>query len=52
MMIMKVFTTHLYQNVMINIINIKKNNNVDTKPPNVFNYLKTFKKSKGKRLGG
>ena len=30
----------------------KKNNNVDTKPPNVFNYLKTFKKSKGKRFDG
>ena len=42
MMIMKVFTTHLDQNLMIKMINIKKkqqNNNIDTKPPNVFNYL-------------
>ena len=40
---MKVFTTHLDQNLMIKIINIKKkknNNDIDTKPPNVFNYLK------------
>ena len=40
---MKVFTTHLDQKLMINMINIKKKNrknNIDTKPPNVFNYLK------------
>ena len=49
-MIMKVFTTHLDQNLMRKIIkminNIKKekqqNNNIDTKPPNVFNYLKSL----------
>ena len=42
MMIMKVFTTHLNQNLMIKMINIKKqqNDNINTKPPNVFNYLK------------
>ena len=47
---MKVFTTHLDQNLMRKIIkminNIKKekqqNNNIDTKPPNVFNYLKSL----------
>ena len=39
---MKVFTTHLNQNLMIKMINIKKqqNDNINTKPPNVFNYLK------------
>ena len=45
MMIMKVFTTHLDQNLMIKMINIKKpqqNNNIDTKPPNVLNYLKSL----------
>ena len=42
---MKVFTTHLDQNLMIKMINIKKqqqNNNTDTKPPNVFDYLKSW----------
>ena len=42
MMIMKVFATHLDQNLMIKMINIEKkqqNDNIDTKPPNVFNYL-------------
>ena len=34
MMIMKVFTTHLNQNLMINIK--KQQTNIDTKPPNVF----------------
>ena len=36
--------THLDQNLMIKMINIKKNqqnNNIDTKPPNVPNYLKS-----------
>ena len=45
MMIMKVFTTHLDQNLMIKMINIKKNqqnNNIDTKPPNIVNYLKSL----------
>ena len=37
---MKVFTTYLDQNMMINIK--KNNNNIDTKPPNVFNYLKSL----------
>ena len=42
MMIMKVFTIHLDQKLMIKMINKKtqQNNNIDTKPPNVFNYLK------------
>ena len=47
---MKVFTTHLDQNLMIKIMkminDIKKekqqNNNIDIKPPNVFNYLKSL----------
>ena len=45
---MKVFTTILDQNLMIKMINIKKqqNNNIDTKPPNVFNYLKSQKRQK------
>ena len=43
---MKVFTTHLDQNLMIKRINIKNNNNknnnnIDTKPLNVFDYLKS-----------
>ena len=39
---MKVFTTHINQNLMIKMINIKnqQNDNINTKPPNVFNYLK------------
>ena len=39
---MKVFITQIYQNLMIKMINIKKqqNDNINTKPPNVFNYLK------------
>ena len=41
---MKVFTTHLNQNLMKKMINIKKqqNNNINTKSPNVFNYLKVL----------
>ena len=41
---MKVFTTHLDQNLMIKMINIKKqqSNNIDAKPPNVFDYLKSL----------
>ena len=45
MMIMKVFTTHINQNLMITMMSIKKtqqNNNIDTKPPNVFSYLKSL----------
>ena len=44
MMIMKVFTTHLDQNLKIKMINIykKQTNNKDTKPPNVFDYLKSL----------
>ena len=45
MMIRKVSTAHLDQNLMIKMINIKKpqqNNNIDTKPPNVLNYLKSL----------
>ena len=37
---MKVFTTHLNQNLMRNIQ--KQTNNIDTKPPNVFDYLKSL----------
>ena len=40
MMIIKVFTTHLNQNLMINIK--KQQTNIDTKPPNVFYYLKSL----------
>ena len=42
MMIIKVFTTHLDQNLMIKMIYKKKqqNNNINTKPLNVFDYLK------------
>ena len=41
-MIIKVFTTHLDQNLMIKMIYKKKqqNNNINTKPLNVFDYLK------------
>ena len=39
---MKVFTTHLNQNLMRNIQ--KQTNNIDTKPPNVFDYLKSLSK--------
>ena len=45
MIIMKVFTMYLNQNLMIKMINIKKNqenNNIDTKPPNFSNYLKSL----------
>ena len=45
-MIMKVFTTHLNQNLMMKMINNKiknqQNNDIGTKPPNVFNYLKSL----------
>ena len=42
MMIIKVFTTHLDQNLMIKMIYKKKqqNNNINTQPLNVFDYLK------------
>ena len=40
---MKLFTAHLDQNLMIKMINIKKNNNnTDSKPLNVFNFLKSL----------
>ena len=44
MMIMKVFTTHLDQNLMLKIINIKKQqkNKIDTKLPNVSDYLESL----------
>ena len=45
MMIMEVFTTHLNQNLMIIMINIKKNqqnNNIDSKLLNFSNYLKSL----------
>ena len=43
MVTMKVFTTHLNQNLVIKMIKIKKQqtNNIDTKPQNVFGYLKS-----------
>ena len=37
---MKVFTTNLYQNLMIKIK--KQQTDIDTKPPNVFDYLKSL----------
>ena len=40
-MIMKVFTRHLDQNLMIKMIN-QQNNNIDTKPPNIYDYLKSL----------
>ena len=51
MMIMKVFTTHLDQDFMIKMIKIKKQqtDNIDTKPRNIFNYLKSLS-SKAKKL--
>ena len=45
MIIMKVFITHLDQNLMIKMINIKqktKKNNIDRKPRNVFDYFKSL----------
>ena len=43
---MKVFTTHLDHNFIVTIIKVRikknNNNNIDTKPLNVFNYLKTL----------
>ena len=46
MMIIKVFTTHLDQNLIVKKIKIKiktkQNNNIDTKPPNVFHFLKSL----------
>ena len=40
---MKLFTAHLDQNLMIKMINIKKNNNnTDSKPLNIFNFLKSL----------
>ena len=46
-MIMKVFTTHLNQNLIVKMINIKikepqQSNNIDTKPPKVSDYLKSL----------
>ena len=44
-MIMKVFTTHLDQNLMIKMVNIKKpqqSSNIDTKPVIVFNYFRSL----------
>ena len=46
MMIIKVFTTYLDHNLivkMIKMIKKQQNNNIDTKPLNVFDYLKSFK---------
>ena len=41
---MKVFTTHLDQNLMIKMINIKNNKAIiqTQNPPNVFDYLKSL----------
>ena len=39
---MKVFTTHINQNLMITMMSIKKTNKTITKPPNVFSYLKSL----------
>ena len=42
---MKVFTTHLDQNLMIKMVNIKKpqqSSNIDTKPVIVFNYFRSL----------
>ena len=46
-MILKIFTTHLDQNLIVKMIKIRvkkaqQNNNIDTKPPNVFDYLKNL----------
>ena len=45
MKIIKVFTTHLGQNLIVKMIKIKiktkQNSNIDTKPPNIFHYLKS-----------
>ena len=53
MMIMKVFTTHLDQNLKIKMINIykKQTNNKDTKPPNVFDYLKSLSQEANYLIG-
>ena len=50
---MKVFTTHLDQNLMIKMINIKKqqSSNIDAKPPKCLWLFKKFK-SKDKRFDG
>ena len=43
---MKLFTTHLDHNLIVNMIKIRikkqQNNNIDTKPLNVFDYLKSL----------
>ena len=39
---MKVFTTLLNQNLMINIKKKQQSNNIDTKPQNVFDYLESL----------
>ena len=41
-MITKVFTTYPDENLTIRIINFKKTNNIDAKPPNVFDYLQSL----------
>ena len=46
-MIIKVFTTHLDQNLTVKMIKIKikktqQNNYIDAKPPNAFDYLKSL----------
>ena len=55
MVITKVFT-HLDQNLMIKMINIKNpqqnSDNIDTKPPNVFNYLKSLSQEANDLMDG
>ena len=55
MVITKVFT-HLDQNLMIKMINIKNpqqnSDNIDTKPPNVFNYLKSLSQEANNLMNG
>ena len=50
MMIIKVFTTHLDHNLivkMIKMIKKQQNDNIDTKPLNVFDYLKSLSQEAG-----
>ena len=45
-MIIKVFITHLDQNLIVKVMKIKKqqqNNNMETKSPNAFDYLKSLR---------
>ena len=55
MVITKVFT-HLDQNLMIKMINIKNpqqnSDNINTKPPNVFNYLKSLSQEANNLMNG